>query len=769
MTGRPQSSARAAAEGFSTVLATAGVVTVVGLGVLAGLLSPCQPTGSTVTDAVWNIAFFLVVMAAASRARRVPVLWMLGISAVVGVSGSQTGVIFGFAAIAVAFGLALLTPASGNAAHMAGAVAGFIAAMAIVHGPSFGPIGTPTLVAVIAFVPVFASAWLSTNGRLRASVSIAVGVILVLTVVAGATAALAAFSIRQPLAKAESQSRAALTQLSDGETAAAASGFTNAGKQFEKVYDAANGPLGWMGRAVPIVAQHLTAMRNVSVAGVDLATTASEAASSADWRNLTTNGGRVNITAIEAMREPAAAAAAATSAALASIDNVRSPWLIGPVTSRLNSLNREIAEAEGQACLASSGLDVAPALLGGNGQRRYLLALATPGESRDGGGFVGSFGIMTANGGLLSFDESRTTRDLASPRSRAGEFALPPDWESRYGSLHVGLFPGNLAASPSWPNDAFVAGQIAALNPQVGAVDGVLYADPIALAALLELTGPVRIPALGRDLDSTNVVQYLLIDQYVRFNANNDQRLDALSDVTSAVFNALTNRPLPGLSQLGSTLGPVVAGGHLRLASFASPAESLFLDEVGLGGEWRTRPGADYFSLRSANMLPTKIDVFMSRDISITTTFDPATGDVRSRVQATVTNSAPARGLPDYVIGTGLLAPRGTNKNLLALYSPLGIEAVTIDGAPAGAQVQSEFDGWVYSVPITIPPGASVVVTWELRGVIDAGSTYRLDVIPPALATADQLRITVEGADAPLIMDGPLLSKERFDVPIPTR
>ena len=747
----------------------AAAVALVGLAVVAGLLSPTRPTGSTVTDIFWNIAFALVATVAASRAARFPLLWMLGISALLGVGGDPIGVAFGIAALVLAFAIASMKSFDGTNSRALGATAGLVAMVAVVHGPSFGPVWAPTAAAAAAIVPVLVSGWLANRGRQRRSVSIVAGVFVALATVAAATAGIAAASARQPLSSAESQSRSALKQLTDGDTATASTGFADAAEQFDKVHSVAVGPLGWMGRAVPIVSQHLAAMRDVSQAGYDLATTASSAASSADWRTLTASGGRVNLAAIANMRDPALAAADATTAALSAIDAVRSPWLVGPVSSRLDSLAREIERTEKQARLAAAGLEVAPGLLGGSGQRRYLLALATPGESRNGGGYVGSFGVMTATDGTLSFDSSRTTRDLASPGSRAGNFDLPPDWETRYGSLHVGLFPGNLAASPSWPNDAFVAGQIAALNPDVGAVDGVLYADPIALAALLELTGPVRIPALGRELDSTTVVSYLLVDQYVRFTADNAQRLDALSDVTSAVFDALTNRPLPGLSQLGTILGPVVAGGHLRLASFRSPAESAFLDDIGLGGEWKTRPGADYLSLRSANMLPTKIDVFMTRDISVTTDFDPATGTVHSRVRATITNSAPAGGLPIYMIGNGILAPAGTNMNLLALYSPLDIETVTVDGRPAGAQVQSEFAGWVYSVPVTIAPGATVVVTWDLSGTIDEGPDYRLDVIPPALAKPDQMLITLTGADPVVIMDGPLVSTGRFDVPARTR
>lgn len=742
------------------------VVAVLGLAVVCGIVSPARPTASTAPDLLWNTAFALVTIAAATRARRVPVVWLLGVSALVGVGGSPTGIACGVGALALGIVIAAMPSTNGRFALALRAIGGALAVVALTHGPSFGTVWSPVLVATAAVVPVFVSGWRTLGARRRRSVNLALITVLAFVVVATATAAVAAVLIRSPLSVAESRSRSALQELADGETAGAGEGFADAATKFDEVHSIAAGPLGWTGRVVPVVAQHLTALRDVSAAGADLAATAERAASSADWRTLTASGGRVNLQAIDAMRAPAAAAAAATTAAHHVIDTVRSPWLVGPVSSRLDALSREVGRAEEQARVAAAGLEVAPGLLGAHGPRRYLLSLATPGESRNGGGYVGSFGVMTAIDGELSFDSSRSTRDLASPGSRAGDLVLPPDWETRYGSMHVGLFPGNLSASPSWPEDAAVAGQIAALNPAVGPVDGVVYADPLALAALLDLTGPVRVPSLGRDLDSTTVVTYLFVDQYVRFRADNAQRLDALSDVTSAVFEALVDRPLPGLSRLGSVLGPVVAGGHLRLATLGSPAEEAFLDDIGLSGRWTTRPGADYVSLRSANMLPSKIDVFMTRDIEVTIDYDPASGSVRSKVRATITNSAPARGLPPYVIGTGELAPIGTNRNLLSLYSPLDIRTVTVDGKPAGAQVQSEFGGNVFSVPITIPSGRSVVVTWELQGSIDSGPEYRLDVLPPALSVADRMRITVIGADPDVIMDGALEATERFDVPV---
>lgn len=746
-----------------------GIVAIVGLAVVCGLVSHAQPSGTGIVDAVWNTICAVVVIAAATRAGRWPLLWMLAIAAVLGVVGGVAAATAASAALVLLGILAWSTRISGSRARALGGVAGAVGLVAIGNAPSFGPMGTPTVIAVLAFGPIVVSGWSTLGRRWRRSTMLGAAVVVAVVVAGASTAALAAMSSRRPIEAAQQQAQTALDRLADGDTAAAAAGFGAAATDFRRVRTIADGPLGWFGRGVPVIAQHLAVLREVGSTGVRLATSARDAASTADWRTLTASGGRVNLAAIERMLGPARDAADATAAALDAIASVRSPWLIGPVTARLDALDREIVDVDRRARVAAAGLAVAPDLLGGNGPRRYLLALATPGESRNGGGFVGSFGIVSTDAGALSFDSSRSTRDLASPASRVGRLDLPPDWEVRYGSMHVGNFPGNLSASPSWPIDADVAGQIAALNPSIGPVDGVVYADPIALAALLDLTGPVRVPSLGRDLDSTTVVQYLLLDQYVRFSRDNDQRLDALNDVTTAVFTALVDRPLPGLGQLGAVLGPVVAGGHLRVATFGSPADAAFLEAIDLDGAWHTRTGADYLSLRSANMLPTKIDVFMSRDVSVNIDFDPDTGSVRSEVRATITNAAPARGLPAYVIGSGVLAPVGTNRNLLSLYTPLDVDAVTIDGAPEGAQVQSEFGGHVISVPVDIGPGSSVEVTWRLRGRIDRGSDYRLDVLPPSLAVADHLRIAVAGADPSVIFDGPLGATERFDVPVGRR
>ena len=186
-------------------------------------------------------------------------------------------------------------------------------------------------------------------------------------------------------------------------------------------------------------------------------------------------------------------------------------------------------------------------LLGANGPRHYFVAFVTPGESRNGGGFVGAFGILTADAGHLELTETGSLNALDA-QGAPYAFDPPPDWNERYESYSVDTFLGNLAASPDWPTDRGVIGQLYPQTPGGTRIDGALYLDPAAIAALLQLTGPVEsleVPELETTLDSSNAERFLLQDQYVLVGGNNPQRKELLGDAARATFDALTSRPLP--------------------------------------------------------------------------------------------------------------------------------------------------------------------------------------------------------------------------------
>ena len=297
-------------------------------------------------------------------------------------------------------------------------------------------------------------------------------------------------------------------------------------------------------RVVTVVGQHLEALGRVSSVGETLTSTAGEAATLGELRGHQGRQRQVDLDRVRAMAPPVRASADALLDAQRVVAEVRSPWPVAPVDSELDRLANELTDAAPAAVDAADAIAIAPGLLGGDGEQRYLMMFATPGESRAAGGFVATYGVLVADQGSLALAETGSTQELAPTDIDEDvdpapfPFDPPPGWEYLYSRYHVEYFPGNVSASPDWPMDSDVARQVYAHVPSIGETDGVLYADPTALAALLQLTGPVQVPGLDAAIDSTNVEEYLFVGQYVQYDTDVDRRRDVLADVTRSVFEA---------------------------------------------------------------------------------------------------------------------------------------------------------------------------------------------------------------------------------------
>ena len=694
--------------------------------------------GDRVADVVWCALVGGVVPIVASRARRTSLIWAGGVAAVVGVGGDAGGKVAAAALVVLLLSIAV----SARRSRVTAAVLGGVAVQALLRGPTYEPIWLAPLVGVIALGPLVLSARRTARPReRRMATRVAVGAI-VIGAVLGLAAGSAALLARSDLQSGADAAISGLDQLRAGDTPAAAAQFEQGASAFAAASTMLEGPLSWGGRFIPVVGQHVAALRELSVAGEDLATSATATATTADYRSLTADNGVVDLTRVRALQSPVAEASTTISASLDSVADVNSPWLIGPVATELDRFDDRLTDIGEQTEISSTALAIVPSLLGGDHPRQYFVAFSTPAESRNGGGFIGAYGLLRADGGELDLIESGDLGALDPRRGIDSAYAFdpPPDWDERYGSYLVNLFLGNLGASPDWPTNADVAGQLFPQTPDGSAVDGAIYADPAALAGLLSLTGPITVPGIGRELDAANAEQFLLIDQYVEFGGDNDERGELLGDVAQATFDALTSRPLPGIDDLTTTLGPLVEAGHLRLSVF-DPEPEEFLDRVGLSGTWAPSPGADVLSVRSANMFPNKIDAFLHREIDVVTTLDERAATVTSEVSVSLRNDSPPSGLPDYVIGNDVGLPTGTNRTMVTIHSPHALDAVRLDGQPVPVETQTEFGGPVYSVVVDLGPGQSRVLDYTLSSRSWSAWPYRLQVLSQPTANPDLMAV----------------------------
>ncbi len=218
----------------------------------------------------------------------------------------------------------------------------------------------------------------------------------------------------------------------------------------------------------------------------------------------------------------------------------------------------------------------------------------------------------------------------------------------------------------------------------------------------------------------------------------------------------------------------MVDQGRLLVHSF-HPEEQAFFEQVGLDGAFPDVSNGDLLSVTTQNSGHNKIDVYLQRQIAYEATIDPDAGTVTATATVTLTNSAPAEGLPNDVIGTNPTPatpnlpplPPGNNALLLALYSPLQLTSATADGTPIGVTPEREFGVNVYSDDVIVPPGGTVTLTFELEGPVDLADGYRLafggqptvnpDQVSVRLAAVDGWTLTGEGE---LVADGDELRAE---------
>jgi hypothetical protein len=718
---------------------------VVALSAIGGAFAAGTSTGLLVADVLWSAGLAALVAAAASRSRRWPTIWLAGAATAAGI-GSWWAL-----AGALAFALGVSGIVRDRRGRVLGALVGALAVQVLLRLPELGPHGASALVVVVAVAPVLWSGYERSPRALRRQVrTVALGA----AGVAGLAVALAAggaLLARGDLQRGADEAQRGLDLVRDGEQASGSQQLAQASDSFASAASVLDAPWTWPARALPVVGDHTTALAIAATSGRDLTTTAAVQAERAPYQELQPEAGRLDLVVVQAMQEPVRTALAELEEANARLDDVRSDWLLPPVAGPMEQLADEVHDARDEAQLASSALEVAPALLGGGGERDYLVLFTSPAEARSLGGFVGAYGVLHAAGGEVDFTTSGGADEITlapGAEDRTYDGPAADELATRYGRFDPTRFAQNLTVSPDFETDALLARSV--FEQTTGtAVDGVLVVDPYALAALLELTGPVTVEGRAEPMAADTAAAFLLHEQYLD-DDERQERKDELEAVADATFDALTSRDLPGPATVASALGTVVEEKRLLFFPFVED-ENDFFATVDATGTFTPSTEGDVLSVRTTNTVGNKIDWFLHRSVAFDVAVDPGRDQVQGTLTVTLRNDAPAGGLPAYVIGDEgddpPDLPLGTSEQLVSIYTRLVPTSVTVDGEAAGVEAQSELGGPVYSVPISIAPGATTTIVLQLAGEVEDAADYSLDLLSQPLVHADDLTLSIQGTD----------------------
>lgn len=747
-----------------SALVPALVVVVAVLAGLGAIASGVEPTADVTVDAVLvGLLGGLVALAGASAP-----WWLLAVTAAAAAALAPSPVMF-VVALAAA-GAALASGSRGTQAWVPGPVLRSVSAALIVQvalrlDPGDGP-GWTTLAAGVLLAVVLIGGGLRSARPVKVLLATA-GVVAVLVGVAGAVGlVVAGLDARDELERGVDRVRDGLDAVRAGDLELAETSLGAGAGDLAAARSRLDRFLSRPAAVVPVLAQHRRAALGLLAEGERLAAVGADTAGTLDLDAFRLQGGTIAAARIAANERPLAELVTAVGAARKQLTDLRSTWLVDPLIDELDELDDELAGAEDDGTLAVTATRVLPALVGGSGERRYLVALTTPTEAR-GSGFMGNYAEVSLRDGqvrLVAFGRSTDLNAGGDPASRT--LSGPPDYLERYaaygarsqaagaGAETVSTdFWQVLTASPHFPN---VAQVMAELYPQSGggAVDGVIALDPYALATLLRFVGPVTVPGVARTIDHRNAAEFLLKEQYEAFDEK-QERVSALEVVAREVFNRLPELDLPPPREVGRLLSPLRSQGRI-LAWSPRPEEQSLIERVGLDGALPPAEG-DVIVVSNTNASGNKIDLYLQRDLRYDVTIDRVAGTYRGELTIALTNEAPTSGLA-YVLGNKLGDPFGSNRTIVDVFTTGMLQRAAIDDTDVGVAFSSEAGLNVATTYTTVLSGDRAVVTMTFSGSLDDG-VYRLVVQPQALATPERLAVVIRSADGqPLVPEGSALT-----------
>lgn len=504
-------------------------------------------------------------------------------------------------------------------------------------------------------------------------------------------------------------------------------------------------PVWRTAEATPVFGTNLTAVRQLATAVDRVALGALEplaqVASTLDISALQPVDGRINLEPIAAASGSVAIADAVITAAAADVARIDTSGTLGFVSSARTQLAELLGKAAELTGTARTVTRLVPPMLGAEGARNYILMFQNNAEARPLGGNPAALILVRIENGAISIAQQASSTDFGRKAGSPDDVA-PGLTEIYYPFTN---YVQDVTTRPDFPTAATLAQGFWERDFGLRA-DGVVSFDPVALASLLDATGPVTL-STGDELNASNAVQLLLSDVYSRYE---DPRMqDAFfAEAAQSIFGALTGGGFDPQTLLASLTASTEAG---RLMLWSDrPDEQEVILSTPLSGVLPTKNDDSttlgvYFMDQSSSKIDFWVDTSVSAATDRCSVASAPIFSTTTRVTSTITQEQ-AENLPDYVVSSWwgpdkfatsiyVLGPPNTNY-LDTVWGDIGIAAEVMSvGVDLGRPV--------VRLMTELPPGGTTDVTVRFQGV--DGVKYG----PVEIRTTPMVRPTTVTVDDP--------------------
>lgn len=372
---------------------------------------------------------------------------------------------------------------------------------------------------------------------------------------------------------------------------------------------------------------------------------------------------------------------------------------------------------------AATTIDVWPDLLGFNGKKEYLLLFQNNMELRPGGGFIGSYGILTLeNGKVLDF----TINDVYDADGQLKGHVEPPFPIRRHlPSEHWYLRDSNF--NVDFSKAASEAAKFLFLEKNKR-VNGVIGVDVTFVQKLVSAIGEVNVAEYKEKVTGENLYELTQVHAEKNFFPGSTQKKDFLRSLFSAIQTKLSDKENLPYLDIAQAFGEALQEKHVLFAFDESNLQNLFTVNGWSSSLWDNRKEdrrniKDFFGISEANLGVNKANYFVRRSISKKTNIADD-GEIKSSVTIAYKNVNENNVWPGGAYKNYLRVILPKNAEILDIYidekrqeivpavtNPLTYESRNFK-PPLGLEMdrQEEGDKTTYGFVVTTAPGALMTI-----------------------------------------------------------
>lgn len=391
----------------------------------------------------------------------------------------------------------------------------------------------------------------------------------------------------------------------------------------------------------------------------------------------------------------------------------KNPFLPSSFTSAVK--NEQMTKG---AKTLTSLLSVLPSILGIDGTKKYLVIFQNNMELRPGGGFIGSYGVLTLVNGKITdlaihdvYDADGQLKGHIEPPFAIRRHLPLVHWYLRDSNFDIDF--GNVATT-----SAFF------LNAETGEkVDGVIGVDVAFVEKLLWAIGSVYVSDYKETVDADNI--YTLTQSHAEkdFFPGSTQKKDFLRSLSLAIIAKFQDASKIPYLPLMNAVQESIAQKHVLFGFTDSSLQALFIannlsSSVKKDAAQSPNTVSDFLGLSEANLGANKVNYFIRRKVDYNVAIDDL-GRVTGTLTIKYANESKKNSLYE-----------GDYKNYLRVIVPMDTRLISlaIDGVTQDI-VRAVTDPSVYEKEkFSPPPGL------EVEEVVQDGKTIVgfLVVIPKA-------------------------------------